>query len=53
LPAAGALPLTALAMYLVVRGLDFDRGLAIIGVVLFLSPGYAVKFNLYDFFTPT
>jgi hypothetical protein len=47
--AVGALSLTALAMFLVVRRLGFDRRLAIIGVVLFLSLGYAVKFNLYDF----
>jgi hypothetical protein len=47
--AVGALSLTALAMFLIVRRLGFDRRLAIIGVVLFLSLGYAVKFNLYDF----
>ncbi len=47
--AMGALSLTALVMHLVVRRLGFDRRLAIVGVVLFLSLGYAVKFNLYDF----
>jgi hypothetical protein len=47
--AVGALSLTALAMFLIVRELGFDRRLAMIGVVLFLSLGYAVKFNLYDF----
>jgi hypothetical protein len=47
--AIGALSLTTLVMYLVVRRLGFDRRLAILGVILFLSLGYAVKFNLYDF----
>ena len=47
--AIGALSLTTLVMYLVVRRLGFDRRFAIIGVVLFLSLGYVVKFNLYDF----
>lgn len=47
--AVGALSLTALAMLLVIRALGFDHRLATIGVILFLSLGYAVKFNLYDF----
>ncbi len=47
--AAGALSLTALGMFLVVRALGFDHRLATIGLILFLSLGYAVKFNLYDF----
>ena len=47
--AVAALSLTALAMLLIVRSLGFDRRLSVIGVVLFLSLGYAVKFNLYDF----
>jgi hypothetical protein len=46
----GALSLIALVVFLMVRRLGFDRRFAIIWVVCSsLSPGYAVKFNLYDF----
>jgi len=44
-----ALSLTALTLFFIARALGFDRRLATIGVILFLSLGYAVKFNLYDF----
>jgi hypothetical protein len=43
---------TASLMYLVGCGFRFQRAEALAGVVLFLGLGYAVKFNLYDFWLP-
>jgi hypothetical protein len=43
---------TASLMYVVGRGFGFQRAEALAGVVLFLGLGYAVRFNLYDFWLP-
>jgi hypothetical protein len=43
---------TAFLTYLIGRGFEFRRPEALAGVVLFLGLGYAVKFNLYDFWLP-
>lgn len=49
LVAVVALSLTAVGLFVIARTLGFDRLLASVGALLFLSLGYAVKFNLYDF----
>jgi hypothetical protein len=41
--------LTAVAVYFLARVLGFSQPLATIGMLMFLSMGWATKFNLYDF----
>lgn len=44
-----ALVITAVATYATARVRGFGVGAAAVGVLLFLSLGYAVKFNVFDF----
>ena len=45
----GALWLTAIITYFMLRSLEFSNPLALTGSLFFLSLGWATRFNIYDF----
>ena len=47
-----SLLLTGLALYALARSLGFDERLALLGLVMFYSLGWATKYTLYDFWLP-
>jgi len=44
-----SLAATALLMFFILRRLRIDLHLSLLGILLFMSLGYATKFNIYDF----